>query len=182
MASPRPPSGAASGPSFVFSLRLYRLLLRAYPSRFRCEYGAQMEQLFRDRCGDEHRKRGVLGLARLWPATLRDLLVNGLPERFVPSALRIRLHAGGGGKDPRPERRPRERAGGMIDGVFQDLRYGAGNLQRSPVFTATALLCLALGIGATTTIFSVLNAAALRPLPFREPDRLGGDSRVRPPA
>ncbi len=60
----------------------------------------------------------------------------------------------------------------MIDDVFQDLRYGAGNLRRNPVFTATALLCLALGIGATTTIFSVLNAAVLRPLPFREPDRL----------
>ncbi len=72
MSSPRPPSGVASGPSFILSLRLYRLLLRTYPSRFLLGYGAQMEQLFRDRCTDEHLKRGVLGLARLRPANLVD--------------------------------------------------------------------------------------------------------------
>ena len=180
MASPGPPSGAAAGPSFVFSLRLYRLLLRAYPRSFRRRYGAQMEQLFRDRCGDEHGKRGVLGLARMWLATLRDLLVNGLSERFAPSALRIRLHGGGGGKDPRPQRRPRTTAVGMIDGVFQDLRYGAGNLRRNPGFATVAVLSLALGIGATSTIFSVLNAAVLRPLPFPQPDRLVEIQEVDP--
>ncbi len=59
-----------------------------------------------------------------------------------------------------------------LDRLVQDLRYGVRMLAKHPGFTTVAVLSLALGIGATSTIFSVLNAAVLRPLPFREPDRL----------
>ena len=53
--------------------------------------------------------------------------------------------------------------------VWRDLRHGVRLLAAAPGFTILATLVLALGIGATSTIFSVLDAALLRPLPFREP-------------
>lgn len=59
----------------------------------------------------------------------------------------------------------------MSDLAF-DLRYAARILLRRPGFTLAAILSLALGIGVTTVIFSVLNAVALRPLPYADPDRL----------
>ncbi len=98
-------------------------------------------------------------------------------EKFVQSGLpleeaRRRARLEFGGLDQVKEECRDARGVNFIETTLQDIRYGVRKLARSPGFTAVAVATLALGIGANTLIFSVVNAAILHPLPFRDAGRL----------
>jgi hypothetical protein len=59
-----------------------------------------------------------------------------------------------------------------MDTIFRDIRYGVRMLVKNPAFTAVAVISLALGIGANTAVFSVVNAVLLKSLPFKDPESL----------
>ena len=96
-------------------------------------------------------------------------------ESFVQEGLsrgeavrRARLEFGG--LDQLREEHRDARGIGLAEDLARDLRYAVRQLRRSPGFAVAALLCLGLGIGATTAIFSVVDTILLRPLPFDESD------------
>lgn len=138
--------------------RLYRLLLRLYPGSFRRRYGADLVQGYRDR-GSEPAHAGPMGRVRLWSFLLRDLLASALLER-VEEWRRRRAEGPGAGLR------------GLSASLYQDVMHAVRSHGRSPGFLAAALLTLALGIGATTTIYSVVDGVLLKPLPYRSPERL----------
>jgi hypothetical protein len=174
---------------------IYRALLRLLPRDLRREHAGDAADVFHDLYRDPRRKGALDGLRLLawsagqlvfcaagerWQALRGDRRGRGAPTAARGAGGSTRVAAGSlrqgspGGGGP---------GGGSNDGaagsslevfatVLQDLRYAARTLAKTPAFTLSAVLILAVGIGATTTIFSAVDTVVLRSLPYPDPGEL----------
>src|SRR5262245_32652145 len=105
-------------------------------------------------------------------AYLEMLVEQKIKEGLDPAEARRAALIELGGKEQVKEKVREARAGHLIETLWRDLRYGLQMLRRNPSFTAAAALSLALGIGANTAIFSLMDAVLLKMLPVKNPEQL----------
>jgi putative ABC transport system permease protein len=145
--------------------RAFRVLLRLYPRAFRERFMEEMVEFFRARRAEQRHRFGARGSARLWLHLIADIALNA-PLQHLRALRDTSVHdLPWASPEYPPETHP-------MDTLRQDIRFALRTLARHPAFAVVAGLTLALGIGATTAIFSVVDAVLLRPLPWPDNDRL----------
>ncbi|MBW3535826.1 MAG: ABC transporter permease, partial [Gemmatimonadetes bacterium] len=139
------------------AVALFRVMLLAYPPRFRRRHGNEMVRVFRDRARRRLLVHGRAGLLRHLAGAVADVAVTAPAEWLHPIGAR---------------EGPGARRGSRLARFGREVRWAGRSLRRSPAFTGVAVVTVALGIGATTAIFTLVDGILLRSLPYPDPDRL----------
>lgn len=135
---------------------VYARALRQWPRQLDPEYAEDAREMFRDRVRDAARLGGGRAVAAALVRALLDLVRQppaGHTDRSLSAAYRY----------------PKE---SLMTDLGRDVRHAIRQWRRAPVFSITALLTLALGIGLSAAMFTVINGVLLRPLAFEDPDRI----------
>ena len=148
-------------------LGCYRICLTVLPLQFRRKHGNEICAVVAARLESAARSGGRMGVFRTWLFEMTDLV------RAAGNQWRCLLLVR---RDPGPQPGSRQSViqflSRSLSAVWSDLRYAGRTLIKRPGFAAVAILSLALGIGASSAVFSVINSTVLRPLPFDDPGRL----------
>lgn len=122
-----------------------------------------MEEAFLTLLRLDRRRRGSFGAVRCWLGAAWDAVVGGLSARARGSTASVRSHTQG------------THATKGVEGmgtIISDIRYAIRALTRRPVFALTAILTVAVGIGANASVFTVVNGFMFEPIPYEDPDEL----------
>jgi predicted permease len=145
----------------AFTTVIFRAAMRACPQAIRLEYASEMEEVFFHCVQTESARKRGLSRALIWPRGIWDVLVfAAVVRREWPTP----ADAGSRSRLSRMHRSMKMRP--------QDVRAVVRLTRKQPFFSAAIVLMLALGLGASTAIFSVVYGVLLKPLPFSEPDRI----------
>ena len=98
--------------------------------------------------------------------------LDAIAAGLTPEEARREARRGFGGIEPMKEDHRDQRSVRWVENLLRDVRYGMASLARDPGFAAVTIGLLALGIGANTAMFSIVDAVLLKPLPFPEPERM----------
>ncbi len=146
-------------------MKVLRMLLWLLPDEFRREYGSELLETALDRWREAAPSLGRWGRLRFW-----------FRQWFAAVRVGVGLRRGRGiiGAADQNARR-KETA---MDGVWKDVQHAARSLGARPGFTLVAVLTLGLGVGATTTMFSAVNAILFRALPYQNAAFLHGPEQI----
>ena len=142
------------------SERFYQICIRAYPKRFRLQHGEELVQWFREHRATAQRRGGLMSRVRFWTTILNDL-IKTVPMEHIRVAI-----------EHRPTRGRGRGGESVLETLLHDARLAVRSFARQPWFFLVAVATLAVGVGATTTIFSVIDGVLLAPLPYDEPSRI----------
>jgi predicted permease len=138
---------------------LYRWLLLCYPPAFRARFGNELADAF-DEGFRASQARGLMPTVAFIVTRLADVVSSGIAERWAERPT------------PQPAGHSRGFDTGTARGWLQDLRFATRAMRRQPATSLVIIATLAVGIGANTAVFSVLDVVLLRPLPYANAERL----------